>query len=447
MCTAPAWRKLAKAIFHVYVATSRESSFCAFLQRKTFSLAQLGSAGLLSKVPVFHHVCSAYSQTQTPRCNIRMEVKEGSMYIVDIAFVRAVVVIYPGTHWFAKAKHVVAKAKVQKSTLMCVRENSRKLIWNISLAKATLHAAKASRKLVRRFSIRPNKLYGVKTTTYLSSREIWTSAISKRSKSCSPFVAFYVYRMSGSLWYHVPTNEGANKHFNTSWDKTIIQDLHPLAPFDQLPDTPLWTLWSICRSLHWQVMVLLTRPHLKVSDVLALAMANCNQIEKRTSLNVFRFRLHQRAANKIEDASRSGKFAFGWDLCVKLSVAKVAFGRWKTVEIWQVPPLASHGSFDSSSLKFSDVIAPTILKKRTSLNVFRFRLHQRASNKIEGALRSGKFAFGWDHCVKLSVAKGDFEKPSIRLRMLEQLLGTPPCLTSWKTKKSWRWRIVYTRPT
>ena len=125
MRTAPAWRKLAKAIFHVYVAKGRESSSCAFLQRKTFSLAQLGSAGLLCKVPVFHHVCSTYSQTQTARCNIRMDVDERSLCIVDIAFVRAV---YPGTHWFAKAKHVVAKAKVQKSTKMCVLENSRKLI-------------------------------------------------------------------------------------------------------------------------------------------------------------------------------------------------------------------------------------------------------------------------------------------------------------------------------
>ena len=58
--TAPAWRKLAKTIFHVYVAKGRESSSCAFLQSKTFNLAQLGSAGLLSKVPVFHHVCSTY---------------------------------------------------------------------------------------------------------------------------------------------------------------------------------------------------------------------------------------------------------------------------------------------------------------------------------------------------------------------------------------------------
>ena len=59
----------------------------------------------------------------TASCNIRMEVKDSSVYIVDIAFVRAVVVIYPGTHWFAKTKHVVAKAKVQKSTLLCVRES------------------------------------------------------------------------------------------------------------------------------------------------------------------------------------------------------------------------------------------------------------------------------------------------------------------------------------
>ena len=64
----------------------------------------------------------------TASCNIRKEIKECSVYIVDIAFVRAVVVIHPGTHWFVKAKHVVAKAKVQKSTLLGVRESSRKLI-------------------------------------------------------------------------------------------------------------------------------------------------------------------------------------------------------------------------------------------------------------------------------------------------------------------------------
>ena len=52
--------------------------------KRTFSLAQLGSAGLLSKVPVFHRVCSTYSHTQTARCNIRMEVKECSVYLVDI---------------------------------------------------------------------------------------------------------------------------------------------------------------------------------------------------------------------------------------------------------------------------------------------------------------------------------------------------------------------------
>ena len=72
MCTALAWRKLAKAIFHVYVAKSRESSFCAY-----------------SRV--------------------------------------AVVVIHPGTHWFAKAKHVVAKAKVPNSSEFYINVCSRKL--------------------------------------------------------------------------------------------------------------------------------------------------------------------------------------------------------------------------------------------------------------------------------------------------------------------------------
>ena len=60
---------------------------CAFFsQRKTFSLAQLGSAGLLCKVPVFHRVCSTYSHTQTARCNIRMEVKQCrfSRYYIDV---------------------------------------------------------------------------------------------------------------------------------------------------------------------------------------------------------------------------------------------------------------------------------------------------------------------------------------------------------------------------
>ena len=42
---------------------------CAFFsQRKTFSLAQLGSAGLLCKVPVvFHRVCSSYSHIHKPQ--------------------------------------------------------------------------------------------------------------------------------------------------------------------------------------------------------------------------------------------------------------------------------------------------------------------------------------------------------------------------------------------
>ena len=58
-------------------------------------------------------------------------------------------------------------------------------------------------------------------------------------------------------------------------------------------------------------MVLLTRPSLKVSDVLALAMANyTDKFEKRTSLNVFRFRLHQRAANKkVKDVQPSSAIA------------------------------------------------------------------------------------------------------------------------------------------
>ena len=42
----------------------------AHLVHSSESLAQLESAGLLSKVPVFHR-----SHTQTARCNIRMEVK------------------------------------------------------------------------------------------------------------------------------------------------------------------------------------------------------------------------------------------------------------------------------------------------------------------------------------------------------------------------------------
>ena len=46
-----------------------------------------------------------------------------SVYIVDIAFVRAVVVIYPGTHWFAKAC-----GRESKSAEIYINVCSRKLI-------------------------------------------------------------------------------------------------------------------------------------------------------------------------------------------------------------------------------------------------------------------------------------------------------------------------------
>ena len=47
-------------------------------------------------------------------------------------------------------------------------------------------------------------------------------------------------------------------------------------------------------------------------------------IEKRTSLNVFRFRLHQRAANKkVKDVPPSGTIASSWNFCVR--VAEGAF--------------------------------------------------------------------------------------------------------------------------
>ena len=39
----------------------------------------------------------------------------------------AVVVIHPGTHWLAKAKHVVAKAKVPNSSEFYINVCSRKL--------------------------------------------------------------------------------------------------------------------------------------------------------------------------------------------------------------------------------------------------------------------------------------------------------------------------------
>ena len=104
--------------------------------KRTFSLAQLGSAGLLSKVPVFHRVCSTYSHTQTARSNIRMEVKDCSVYLVDIASLRAVVVIHPGTHWFAKAKLVVPKAKLQTSGLRKLWPKNK---WTGSPALNTVH--------------------------------------------------------------------------------------------------------------------------------------------------------------------------------------------------------------------------------------------------------------------------------------------------------------------
>ena len=64
MCSAPARRKLAKAFFDVFVMKGRESSSLTCLKRKSFSLAQLGLAGLFHG-SVFHPVCSAYSHRHT----------------------------------------------------------------------------------------------------------------------------------------------------------------------------------------------------------------------------------------------------------------------------------------------------------------------------------------------------------------------------------------------
>ena len=111
----------------------------------------------------------------------------------------AVVVIYPGT-LVRESKTCGRESKVRKSTLMCVRESSRKQIWNISLAKATLHAAKASRKLVRRFSIRPNKLYGIKTTTHLEKWTYKAEVLSKVPKCCERLAGFDFPSVRVSVW-------------------------------------------------------------------------------------------------------------------------------------------------------------------------------------------------------------------------------------------------------
>ena len=52
-----------------------------------------------------------------------------------------------------------------------------------------------------------------------------------------------------------------------------------------------------------------------------MAMENYNShIEKRTSLNVFRFCLHQRAANKkVKDVPPSGAVASSWNFCVPVA--------------------------------------------------------------------------------------------------------------------------------
>ena len=69
------------------------------------------------------------------------------------------------------------------------------------------------------------------------------------------------------------------------------------------------------------------------------------KIEKKTSLNVLKFRLNQRAASRIEDALHSGKLACSWNLYVKLPAAKDAF--WKVENGGH----NGQGSFDSSQFE------------------------------------------------------------------------------------------------
>ena len=105
----------------------------AHLVHSSESLAQLGSAGLLSKVPVFHGVCSTSSHTQTARCNIRMEVKHRaclakarenyvSCFLLPKATKAHLVHSSESLEWMLSVYSIV------DTTLMCVRESSRKLI-------------------------------------------------------------------------------------------------------------------------------------------------------------------------------------------------------------------------------------------------------------------------------------------------------------------------------
>ena len=96
----------------------------------------------------------------------------------------------------------------------------------------------------------------------------------------------------------------------------------------------IWQCPLVGRSLHWQVMIRLIRPSLKVLRCPRMAMAKYSQIEKWTSSNVFRFRSHQRAANmKVKDVQHSSKvLASSWSLCIKFPDAKGASSKKENLQ-------------------------------------------------------------------------------------------------------------------
>ena len=89
-------------------------------------------------------------------------------------------------------------------------------------------------------------------------------------------------------------------------------------------------------------------------------MASCSQIEKRTSLNVFRNRLHQRATSKIEDAN--------------LLLAELTL---PSLKVFRCPGIAVS--------KYSR------LGRRTFFKVFAFCMQRRAASKVSNFLQSDRF--------------------------------------------------------